>query len=234
MNSDQPSQVDPPVAVERGITTLVSDSIALAMDSISHDDYDLRSTLARASIISSALYLEACANCCLDLLDLGSRFSDEVDRLPTIAKYDFFLHMKFRDRSIDRSRAEYQGYVELKTLRDSFVHPRAQHYEWLEWSENSSVSISPKSKSLGISKIPSYCYSEDAVIALRASHRFARYFFSGCARFRPSQVSALLHSEAEVPDLKDKVASCWPKSTQTWLEDNAIDLSYMRIHWHDD
>lgn len=123
---------EPPLAVERGITTLLADSISLAMESERHEDLDVRNTLARASIVSSVLFLEACANCCLDLLGLGTRFSDEVDRLPTIAKYDLFLHIRFRGRSIDRSRCEYQGYVELKTLRDSFVHPRAQKYEWIE------------------------------------------------------------------------------------------------------
>ena len=222
----------PPVAFERGIATLVSDGVALAIEAERNSDLELQNALARASIVSSVLFLEASANCCIDLLALGGKFAGEIDRLPTIAKFDVFLHVRFRGRAIDRSRTEYQGYVELKTLRDSFVHPRAQKYEWLEWSENSSVSTSPKSKALGLTKIPSYCYPADAVVALRAAHSFARYFFKECAGLRPSQVSALFHSEAIVPDLTDTILPSWPTNIRVWLGSHGIDLGYMRLHWH--
>lgn len=224
---------EPPIAVERGIRTLVADSIALAMDAESHSDIDQKNRLARASIVSSLLFLEASANCCLDLLNLGARFAGEVDRLPTIAKYDLFLRIRCRGRALDRGRAEVQGYGELKSLRDSFVHPRAQRFEWIEWSEDSDVSTSPKSKALGLTKIPSYCFPDDAITALKAAHRFAGYFFSECARMKPRQVSALLHSEAEVPDLTDPVIPAWPRTVRHWLTLHEIDLSYMRMCWYD-
>lgn len=225
------NSTDPPLAVERGIATLVSDSIDLAMEAELHADHDFQHTLARASILSSALFVEACANACIDLLGLGSKFADEVDRLPTIGKLDLFLHVRLRGVAINRSRAEYQGFCELKNLRDSFVHPRAQRYEWLEWTESSSVSTAPKTKSLGMSKIPSFCFSGDAIIALRAAHRFTGYFFRECARMRPKQVSALFHSESVVPDLTDTVTPSWPMSTKKWLDSRSIDVSYFRVHW---
>ena len=124
--------------------TLLTDSIRLAMEAQRFDDNDFRNTLARASIVSSVLYVEACANCCIDLLELPSQFGAEVDRMSTAGKLDFFLHMKFKGRAIDRSRAEYQIYGELRKFRDAFVHPKAQKYEWLEWSENSSTATSPR------------------------------------------------------------------------------------------
>lgn len=222
----------PPIAVERGIQTLITDAISLAIEAEQKHDNDLQHTLARASIISSAFFLEACANSCIDMLGLGTRFSDEVDKLPTIAKFDLFLQIRFRGKKLDRSRTEYQGYSELKILRDSFVHPRAQRYEWIEWSEDSSTSTSPRSKYLGLAKIPAYCYSEDAVIALQASHRFASYFFKDCCGFRPKQVSALFHSEDQVPSLKEDIAAAWPKTTKEWLISHDINLNYMRIHWY--
>lgn len=222
-----------PIAVERGISTLVADSIDLAMDAEINGDIDQQNRLARASIVSSLLFLEATANCCLDLLNLGSRFASEIDRLPTIAKYDLFLRIRYRARALDRGRAEVQGYGELKALRDSFVHPRAQRFDWLDWSEDSDVSTSPKSKTLGLTKIPSYCFPDDAITALKATHCFARYFFSECARMKPREVSALLHSEAEIPDLTDSVIPAWPRPVQHWLGRHKINLGYMKLYWHD-
>ena len=226
-----PLVVSPPDAFERGITTLISDAISTAIAAADHHDIDMRNTLARSSVSSSALYLEACANCCLDHLGLGTRLADELDRLPTLTKFDLYLHIRFKGRSLDRSRVEVQGYGELKTLRDAFVHPRAQRIEWLDWSEERSASTSPRSKSLKLAKVPAYLWAEDAVIALRAAHSFARYFFIDCARLRPSQVSALIHSESAVPDLNEKIYSCWSKSTRSWLKQHGVSLDYMKISW---
>ena len=83
-------------------------------------------TPRRASIVSSVMYIEACANCCIDVLELPSQFGAEVDPMSTAGKLDFFLHMKFKGRAIDRSRAECQVYGELRKVRDAFVHPKAQ------------------------------------------------------------------------------------------------------------
>lgn len=201
------------------------------MESEVHARYDFRGTLARASILSSVLFLEACANACLDTLDLGRRFSDEIDRLSTAGKFDLFLRMRPRSKPLDRSRSEFQGYSELKSLRDAFVHPKAQKYDWLEWSEHSSVSTSPKSSALGMAKIPAYCTTKDAVIALRASHRFVSYYFRDCAKLPRTQVSALFYSEAIVPDLRDGITPGVRTSIRAWLQENQIDLSYMKVYW---
>lgn len=223
-----------PAAVERGIPSLIDDAIALAMESEVHDNFDLRNTLARASILSSVLFLEACANACLDTLNLGRRFSEEVDRLSTAGKFDFFLRLHPRSKPLDRSRSEFQGYAELKTLRDAFVHPKAKKYDWIEWSEESSVSTSPKSTALGIAKIPAYCSTHDAIVALRASHRFVGYALRDCAKLSSVRVSALFHSEAVVPDLAEQVSACLHASVRRWLRSNDIDVSYMRISWISD
>ena len=87
------SQLEAPIAVERGIPTLISDAIALAIEAQNHSEIETQNTLARASIISSVLFLEACANCCLDMLALNQRFAADVDRLPTISKFDLFLYI---------------------------------------------------------------------------------------------------------------------------------------------
>jgi hypothetical protein len=188
-------------------------------------------TLARASILSSTLFLEACANACLDMLNLGRRFSNEVDRLPTIAKFDLFLRMRSPRSSLDRSRSELQGYLELKALRDAFVHPKAQKYDWITWSEESSKPTSPRSATLDLAKIPAYCASGDAVAAVRASHCFATYILKECAKLSSVRVSTLFYSEAGVPDFSEKVAPCWDRSIRQWLQEKDINVKYMRIVW---
>lgn len=223
-----------PVAVERGISSLIEDGIELAMESAVHDKIEFRHTLARASILSSVLFLEACANACIDALDLGRRFSDEIDRLSTAGKFDFFLRMRSKSKRLDRSRSEFQGYAELKNIRDSFVHPKAQKYDWIEWSEKSSISTSPRSPALGIAKIPAYCSTEDAAIALRAAHCFVSHVLKDCARLSSARVSAIFYSEALVPDLREDVVPCMSSRVRSWLEVNKIDISYMKVIWMDD
>jgi len=230
-NSDEVTTEDAPIAVERGIATLIDDAITLAMESETHSDYSFQDTLARASILSSTLFLEACANACLDMLNLGRRFSNEIDRLPTIAKFDLFLRMRSPRSSIDRSRSEFQGYSEMKALRDAFVHPKAQRYDWITWSEESSKSSSPRSATLDLAKIPAYCSSGDAVTALRASHSFASYILKECAKISSVRVSTLFYSEAVVPVFGERVAPCWDKSVRKWLHEKNIDVKYMRIVW---
>jgi len=219
----------PPIAVERSVMTLLTDSIRLAMEAQRFDDNDFCNTLARASIVSSVLYVEACANCCVDLLQLPAQFAAEVDRMSTAAKLDLFLHMKYKGRAIDRSRAEYQLYGELRKFRDAFVHPKAQRYEWLKWSEEGSTATSPRLKATGLPRIPAFAYSEDALKALRSTHKFIGYFFGDLCRMRPTHVSTLLSSEDESPSVKGPVFPYWPRAIQWWLRREGVDMSYMRL-----
>ena len=211
--------------------TLLDDSVSLAMEAEDHFASDFQNTLSRASIISSVLYVEACANCCIDLLELSGRFADEVDHMSTAAKLDFFLHVRFRGRAIDRSRAEYQVYAELRRLRDAFVHPKAQKFDWIEWSETASTSTSPKFQASGLPRIPAFCSSKDAISALRATHAFMGHFFRDLCRMRPTHVSALLNSEDVIPNTKEAVIPYWTRPAKHWLSRNSIDLSYLRLRW---
>lgn len=209
--------------------TLLFDSISLGMMSQVAPDNDASTTLARASVVATTLYIEACANCCLDHLDLPSRFADEVDRLSTAAKLEIFLRLKYPGRTMDRSRVEYQGYSELKRFRDVFVHPRAQQYQWKSWSEEESESFSPQTSLLGLPLIPSYCGPEVVPVALKASHAFMSYFFRELCRMRPLHVTGLLFSREQTPHPKAGDVPYWRKNIHTWLANEGVSLKYMRI-----
>ena len=223
------SKSTPPVEVDRGVLTLLYDSISLGMLSQVAPDNDSSTTLSRASVVAATLYIEACANCCLDLLNLTTRFAEEVDRLSTVAKLELFLRLQYKGRTLDRSRVEYQGYVELKRFRDAFVHPKAQRYEWKSWSEEESESFSPQTNLLGLPLIPSYCGPEVVSTALKATHRFMAYFFHDLCRMSPSHVTGLLFSREQLPNPKSGDVPYWRRHIHTWLSNEGISIKYMRI-----
>jgi hypothetical protein len=219
----------PPVEVDRGVLTLLYDSISLGMMSQAAPDNESSTTLARASVVATTLYIEACANCCLDLLNLTTRFADEVDRLSTSAKLELFLQLKYKSRTLDRSRSEYQGYIELKRFRDAFVHPKAQQYQWTSWSEEESESASPQTNLLRLPLIPSYCGPEVVPTALKATHDFMSHFFRDLCRMSPGHVTGLLFSREPLPNPKRGNVPYWGRHIHSWLVTEGISLKYMRI-----
>ncbi len=218
-----------PVAIDRGAFALLEDSVVLAMRSESEEDFEIGATLARSSILATMLFVEACANTCLDMLALDSAFASDVDRLPTLTKFDLFARLFRRRLPLDRSRHEVQQIVELKRLRDSFVHPKGQRIIWESWSPDESISRSPRTKATDLPKILSFCGYEDTPRAMAAAHGFLRYFFRDLCGFRPSHVSSFLFSEQPVPSPHEKLVPYWKADRHYWLRENNVRLDYLRI-----
>lgn len=219
----------PPEAVDRGTLTFLEDSIVLAMRSEVEQDLEAVGTLARASILATATFVEGCANTCLDMLSFDRQFATEVDRLPMLSKFELFVRLYRPRAKLERSRHEIQGLAELKKVRDSFVHPKSQAIIWESWTPEASSSRSPRTKLMDLPKIASYSYEEDAVRAMKAAHTFLKYFFSKVCAFRPSHVSSLLLSEDRVPNPREKNVPYWERNRHAWLRSKNIDLAYMRI-----
>ena len=88
---------------------------------------------ARASIIASALSVESCANCLLNSVELSSKTSGEIERLPTLTKIDVCIQLAYGDKmKIDRSDNKVAKIQELIGIRNDFVHPKRQSME-AEW-----------------------------------------------------------------------------------------------------
>lgn len=81
------------------------------------------STAARAAITNAALVLESTSNSCLLALDLPRKLQDELDRLPTLSKLDYFLFAT-TGKHIDRGCKEAELAGEVLRLRDHVVHPK--------------------------------------------------------------------------------------------------------------
>jgi hypothetical protein len=224
--------MDPaPVAVDRGAFALLEDSVVLAMraEAEFEVDFEIAASFARSSVLATTLFVEACANTCLDMLALDTAFASDVDRLPTLSKFDLFLRLYRPQQKIDRSRHEVQGAIELKRIRDSFVHPKGQRVIWESWSPEESTSRSPRTKATDLPKILSFCGHEDVPRAMIAAHSFLAYFFNELSRFRPSHVSSLLFSEQQVPSLYERLVPYWKSDRHRWLKANMVSLNYMRI-----
>jgi len=216
-------------AVDRGTMTFLEDSIGLARAAEADADSHFGNSLARGSLLASTLFLEACANSCLDMLVLENRFASEIDRLPLLGKFELYAKLAFPRKKLNRSRHEVQGLMELRRVRDSFVHSKRQRIIWERWSLDGGESRSPTTAALGLPKIATYCHFADAITAMRAAHAFSRYFLRDVCGFAPPRVSALFLSDDSVPNIRERHQAYWPTELHAWLKRHRIDMSYMRI-----
>ena len=79
---------------------------------------------ARASIIATAFSLESCANCLIDDFDVSKTLASELERLPTLSKFETAAHLAGKGGAFDRGCREVQVVRELLDARNDFVHPK--------------------------------------------------------------------------------------------------------------
>jgi hypothetical protein len=91
------------------------------------DNYGYEFTYIRSSILNTLLLFECGANCCIDSLDLPGAFEQDIDKLPFLSKYEYFLSRVNGEGKFDRGCQEVQAAAELKAVRDKYV----------VWSKNS-------------------------------------------------------------------------------------------------
>lgn len=176
-------------STERNISALFLDGITLGMEAEQEEDdsySDFSCSLSRGSLLSAFCFIEASANVCLESLNLGGQLGDDIDRIPTLSKFDLYLRLRFKNRKLDRGAFPVQGAQELKTIRDTFVHPKGHKILWEVMTDGTQVSESPRTKMLNLPKVASYFCPEDAIVSLQATHRFLNYFFRDVCKFSPS------------------------------------------------
>ena len=77
--------------IDQRALTLILDIALLLQESKEAEDSFLETVFARSAIANAALLLECVANSCLGSLGLPSRLLDDLDRLPTLSKFDYYL-----------------------------------------------------------------------------------------------------------------------------------------------
>jgi len=112
---------------QRALTLILDLLHLLEIAGTAHPE-SLRRAAARAAITNAALLLECVANSCLLSLALPSKLAEEMDRLPTLPKLDYFLFAS-EAMHIDRGCRESELAAEAMRLRDHIVHPKPRSGE---------------------------------------------------------------------------------------------------------
>ncbi|MEC7824006.1 MAG: hypothetical protein VYD12_05685 [Pseudomonadota bacterium] len=157
---------------------------------------DVIRPFTRASILNTILLLESAANCLIDALDMPSQFYNDIEKLPMLSKYEFFLSKINPDKKFERGISEVQRIVELKSIRDFYVHPKVKKSKWNKIAENVWDTDYGATNQLKFPRDPSDWRREQAILALKTVNNFFNlYFLSWCKFTCDTVVDLLLSSE---------------------------------------
>ncbi|GFO64283.1 hypothetical protein M1B72_12660 [Geomonas paludis] len=179
------------------------------------EDDDTEFSCARASIMSSVFSLECASNCCVEIMPSGSGFKKDVDKLPFLSKFEVFLGVMFPGKTLDRGRHEVQLVQELKTIRDSFTHPKVKRTKLIRVDSNCEFKEGAGyiSNIFGTGPTRSYDFgctqflnlpntitwqAEDAISVLHAATKFLNYFFVGLCSYDSDTINDILRSSGEI------------------------------------
>jgi len=185
---------------ERNFYILFQDAIQFLNDSdaaLDKEDYYGMERFARSSIIDSTLLLECSANCCLDTLNTTNSFKKDLDKLPALSKFEFYLSNIFTDRNFDRGCTEIQNVAELKTIRDLIVHPKVQRTKWERIDDFRSHADFGTTERLKIPRTIEEFHLNDALICLRVLCSFLDHFFTNLCNYNPQITKKILISSSE-------------------------------------
>jgi hypothetical protein len=165
------------------------------------DEHGYEHTLTRGSVVNSLLLFECAANCCINVLKLNNAFFSDIDRLPFLSKFEFFLSKVAPDVLFDRGTAQVQSISELKSLRDGYVHPKVRRGIWQPDGTGAYDVSFATTEHLRISVDPSLWRRAAAISAMRAANDFFNlYFLRWCGFNTDTVCGILLHDgDATIP-----------------------------------
>ncbi len=119
--------------------------------------------------------------------------------------------------------------MNLKILRDAFVHLKPHRIEW-RYQGDSGTAEADRTKNLKIAKSPRFLSSDDAIRTMVGVHNFLNYFFKEKCRYGPLRVAALLFSEDKIPTFNGSYAiPAPPREVKIFLRDAGVDVSYIKL-----
>jgi hypothetical protein len=186
----------------------------------------------RSSIMNTLLLFECGANCCIEALNLPRSFEEDIDKLPFLSKYEFFLGRVNHKATFDRGRKEVQAVAELKTVRDIYVHPKVRKQKYSKADDLWSPDFG-HTNLLEIPRNPGRWHWTHAVLALKSANDFLNLFFLTWCEFDANTVCEILLSSdpASIPAR----SSTWVdgiESLNRAVRDYGIDFRFIgkRIH----
>lgn len=189
-----------------------------------NDVHGYEYTFVRGSMLNAVLLFECGANCCMDALSLASPYAEDLDKLPFLSKYEFFLSRVAPGVAFDRGCTELQAAAELKSARDRYVHPKVKKKGFVPVGEGRLSAEFGRTKVLGVPHDPREWGRSTAVSTLRSVNGFFNLFFLEWCRFAPNTVyEILLGSEAaQVPSRLGVTVDCiggLDRATKEWQID---------------
>jgi hypothetical protein len=162
------------------------------------DGYEF--TYTRSSILNSLLLLECAANCCIDASKLPGQFGEEIDKLPFMSKFEFFLGRINPTRAFNRGCREVQAVAELRKVRDSYVHPKVKKLPYCEATDLFGPDFG-RTEHLRIPKDARRWHWNHAVLVLKSVNDFFNLFFLTWCNFDANTICGILLSSdpAEIP-----------------------------------
>ena len=109
--------------IDQRFITLALDIAYLLNESDKSKSEILKCTFVRSAISNLVPLVECVSNSCLFSLKLPTKLIEELDKLPPLAKLDYFLFIHTKNH-IDRSRHQTELLVGVLKLRDQIVHPK--------------------------------------------------------------------------------------------------------------
>jgi hypothetical protein len=188
---------------------------------VEHDNDGYEFTYIRSSILNTLLLFECGANCCIDSLHLYRTFEEDIDKLPFLSKYEFFLGRVAPNTQFDRGRSEVQAVAELKAVRDSYVHPKVKKKEYEQVGELVWDADFGKTSLLKLPKNPREWSCAHGVAALKAANDFFNLFLLIWCKFDSDTVCEILlgSDAASIPSISSTQIDCiggLDRATQDW------------------
>lgn len=162
--------------------SIFSDAVLLYDLALNERNNHVSRALSTSSILSVNYALEAAANSFLQTLDTNPKISAQIDRLPTLDKFDFILQWH-KNSSLPRGGKEAQIIKKLIDQRNNLVHPKVKVIDqsvvtsvgdekiaYYHRAENSDVVEKCNVTKMVVN--PSDYTADDALIALKALVNF--------------------------------------------------------------
>jgi len=183
--------------VDQRALTLVVDIAVLLTESEKNKGMWLGSAFARSAITNAALLLECVSNSCLGSLPITTRLLDELDRLPTLSKLDYYLFSR-TSKHIDRSCRETELAGDVLKLRDHIVHPKLKPGFFARDGEELYADYGT-TKALGIALDNREWTHQDGMKVADAATAFLRlYFLDWCGHDKGNATRVLVCRERDI------------------------------------
>jgi hypothetical protein len=183
------------------------------------DGYEF--TYIRSAILNTLLLFECGANCGIDSLNLPPAFQEDIDKLPFLSKYEYFLSQVSDNQQFDRGCKEVQAAAELKALRDKYVHPKVKRQKYIQVGEQIWDADFGETSLLSIPRNPREWRCSHAVLALKAANDFFNHFFLSWCKFDTNTVCEILLADgaASIPATSSTTIDCiggLNRATRDW------------------